>query len=184
VQRTLLLVVLASGAALAQTPSPSQVAPGAASTAGADTVASFSWLEGCWRGAVNQREFTEQWTPARAGTMRGTSRMVMEGKSHGDDNLRLEPRAEGLFYVITPVGEKEQTFRFMGKTVDPVGGPNDEIYTFENPAQEFPRRIVYRHSAGGGLFAQVEGKVNGVDRQVIYPMHKIDCSAGGKQDKP
>jgi hypothetical protein len=176
----LLLVAIASGAALAQTPPPKEVTPAAA----AETIASFSWLEGCWRGAVNQREFTEKWMSARGGAMQGTGQMVLAGKPQSDEKLRLEPRADGMFYVVAPTGQKEEAFRFIGKTVDTIEGRSDEIYTFENPAQEFPRRIVYRRTAGGGLFAQVEGKVNGTDRQVIYPMHRIDCNADAKPDKP
>ncbi len=184
VHPALLLALLAGGIAVAQTTPAPVPAPAAASTAPADTLASLSWLEGCWQGDVNQREFTEQWMPARAGAMQGTSRMVMAGKSQGDEKLRLESRTDGIYYVVAPDGQKEQAFRFIGKTVDMIEGRGDDIFTFENPTQEFPQRIVYRHTAGGGLFAQVEGKVNGADRKIIYPMHKIDCGAGTKPDKP
>ena len=71
----------------------------------------------------------------------------------------------------------------MGRTVDTEGDRNDEIFTFENPAQEFPRRIIYRHATGGWLYAQVEGKVSGTDRTVIYPMRRIDCASGAIIEK-
>ncbi len=176
----LLLACLANGVAAAPpTPAPQAAPPDAAPAVTADALASFSWLEGCWRGMVNEREFTEQWMRARGGTMQGTSRMVMAGESQGGEKLRLEPRGDAMYYVVAPEGQKEEAFRFAGKTVETIDGRSDEIFTFENPAQAFPQRIVYRHTAGGGLFAQVEGKVNGADRKVIYPMRKIDCALAG-----
>lgn len=182
VQHALFCLLFATAIAAGQTTPGPEVAPGAAATMPVETLASFSWLTGCWSGAVNQREFTERWT-AGAGTMQGTSRMVIAGKSQGDEQLRLESRADGIYYVVAPEGRKEEAFRLAGKTVETVDGRSDDIFTFENPAQEFPQRIVYRHTAGGALFAQVEGKVNGAERKVIYPMHKVDCGAGTKPDK-
>jgi hypothetical protein len=183
-QRALLLVLFASGIATAQTTAAPAATPGSTPAAAAGPLASLSWLEGCWQGEVNQREFTEQWMPGRPGAMQGTSRMVMTGKSQGEEKLRLESRADGIYYVVAPEGEKEQAFQFIGMTVDTIEGRGDDIFTFENPAQEFPHRIVYRHTAGGGLFAQVEGKVNGADRKIIYPMHKVDCRTGKEPGRP
>lgn len=169
-------------AASAQTPAPGGAqapAPASAQTQpSTDPLAPFAWLEGCWRGSVNQREFREHWMPLRGGLLLGMSQTVMGGKSQGYEYLRIESRPDGIYYIALPSDAKEDVFKFVGKTVDPEGDRKDEIYTFENPALEFPRRIVYRRATGGWLFAQVEGKVNGADRQVIYPMRHIDCASG------
>ncbi len=165
-----LALFLAAAAAAAQTAAPPSAAP-----KGQDALASLAWLEGCWKGAVTHREFTETWGAASGGTMRGTSRMVVDGVSQGDDALRLETRADALYYVVTPAGRSEEAFRFVGRSVDTLEGRSDEIFTFENPAQPFPQRISYRHTAGGALYAEVSGKVNGADRTVIYPMRKAEC---------
>jgi hypothetical protein len=165
-----LLVAASAANAPAAAPEPN--------TAGDNPLAPFSWLEGCWHGNVNQRDYREQWMPLRGGLLLGVSQMVMGGKTQGYEYLRIESRPNGVYYVAVPSGEKEDAFRFVGKTVEPSGDRNDELYTFENPALEFPRRIVYRHATEGWLYAQVEGKVKGEDRQVIYPMRRIDCASG------
>ena len=167
-----LALILVAAAAAAQTAAPPGAPP---STAAKDALASLAWLEGCWKGAVTHREFTEQWSAASGNAMRGTSRMIVDGVSQGDDALRLETRADALYYVIAPAGRSEEAFRFVGRSVDTVEGRSDEIFTFENPAQQFPQRISYRHTAGGALYAEVSGKVNGADRTVIYPMRKGEC---------
>ena len=185
-------LVLASAAALtsalAQTPpAPTQdsaaigspaVPPKSAVTAAPATPTSaleqLGWLHGCWDGKVNQRDFREEWLPLRGDMMIGVSHTVSQGKTQDFEYLRLELRPEGVFYVAAPSGKKETSFRFSGKTQD---GDRD-IFTFENPVDEFPQRIIYRRGSEGWLYAHVEGKLNGAPRSVIYPMRRVDCTSG------
>jgi hypothetical protein len=156
---------------------PAEIKPAGAAP-GTDTgpLMQFSWLEGCWRGEVNQREFREHWLPPRGALMIGASHTVNAGKTQGYEYLRLEPRADGIYYVnlaMSP-GIQETSYKLIDRSMD----KEDEIFTFANPALEFPQKISYRHNSGGWLYATVDGKVGGVDRQVIYPMRRIDCQTG------
>ena len=56
----------------------------------------------------------------------------------------------------------------------------DEVFTFVNaaPGVEYPQRIIYRRATEGWLYATVEGKIKGVDKQVIFPMRRVDCQTG------
>ncbi len=138
------------------------------------TLEPFGWLHGCWDGKVNQRDFREEWLPLRGDMMIGVSQTVTQGKTQDFEYLRLESRPEGVFYVAVPSGKKETSFRLSGKTRD----GDSEIFTFENPVDEFPQRIIYRRGSGGSLYAHVEGKLNGQPRSVIYPMRRVDCASG------
>jgi hypothetical protein len=138
------------------------------------TLEPLGWLHGCWDGKVNQRDFREEWLPLRGDMMIGVSQTVSQGKTQNFEYLRLESRPEGVFYVAVPSGKKETSFRLSGKTRD---GDN-EIFTFENPVDEFPQRIIYRRGSGGSLYAHVEGTQNGQPRSVIYPMRRVDCASG------
>jgi Domain of unknown function (DUF6265) len=162
--------------ALAQTPAATAQDPAAANAPAnpASTLEPFGWLHGCWDGKVNQRDFREEWLPLRADMMIGVSQTVSQGKTQDFEYLRLELRPEGIFYVAVPSGKKETSFRFSGRTRD---GEN-EIFTFENPVDEFPQRIIYRRATEGWLYAHVEGKLNGLPRSVIYPMRRVDCRSG------
>ena len=157
---------------------PPAAAPAPPPAAGADPLAEFAWLDGCWVGSVNQRDYREQWMPPRGGLALGVSQMVMGGKTTSYEYLRIESRPDGIYYVAVPSGGKEESFKYTGVTTDTANDRNDRLYTFENPALEFPRRITYRHAPGGWIYAQVEGKVGGADRQVIYPMRRVDCATG------
>jgi len=144
-------------------------------------LALFAWLDGCWRGSVNQREFREHWLPLRGNLMLGVSHTVRGDQTQNYEYLRIENRPEGTFYVNQPSGikAKENAYKFAGRTLDTSDGRNDEVYTFENAAVEFPQRITYRRGTEGWLYATVEGMAKGVaDHKVIYPMRRIDCQSG------
>jgi len=167
----------ANAQAPAPVPAPDAAAPAAAGT-GLDPL---SWLRGCWGGSVNRRDFIEQWLPPRAGMMVGVSHTIVQdprraGESRTEDYtyLRLEARADGVYYIAIPSGKKELTFKLGGVEND----KGDMVFAFTGPGDAFPQRIVYRHTEAGSLFAQVAGKLDGKDTSVTYPMHRLDCATG------
>jgi len=182
----LALVLADTAAAMAQTPAATQPAPAAApppavpATAAqaqpvdAAAIDSLGWLEGCWKGTVNQREFREQWSPLRGGMLVGAGHTVNQGKTQSYEYLRLEARGDGVYYVATPSGQQEAAFKLASIATD----DKDAIFVFSNPQHDFPQRIIYRRGGEGWLYATVEGKVKGEDRQVIYPMRRVDCETG------
>ena len=170
------LVALAGAAAHAQAPpAPAPAAtPPEAAQADVNSVASLAWLDGCWAGTVNQRDFREQWSPPRGGIMLGFGSTVYQGKPQSYEYLRIEPRADGVYYVALPSGQSETAFKLVSITAH----DKDTVFTFANPANDFPQRILYRRGSEGWLYATIEGKLKGEDRQVIYPMRRIGCESG------
>ena len=61
-----LVASIAGAQAVAPSPATPALPPSAASVS-AESLAEFAWLEGCWTGNVNQRDFREQWMPLRGG---------------------------------------------------------------------------------------------------------------------
>ncbi len=172
------IAAVASCAAFAQVPAPKGAETVESKTPDPASLASLAWLEGCWRGAVNQREYREQWMPLRGELLVGVSQTVSQGRTEGYEYLRIEPRADGVYYVASPPGRKESAFRLTEQAVDRTNNRNDEIFGFVNTAPEFPQKIIYRRASEGWLYAAVEGKVDGADKQVTYPMRRIGCESG------
>jgi hypothetical protein len=169
--RTLLALFLTLPAgAVAQT-APVPPATQAPAAARSSPLEPFAWLAGCWEGKVNQRDFREEWLPLRGEIMVGASQTAMLGKTLSYEFLRLEPRADAIYYIPVPSGRKEGLFKMVSRKTD----GDDEIFTFENASAEFPQRIIYRHGTGGWLYATVGGQVNGQAKEVIYPMRHVDC---------
>lgn len=153
---------------------PTDAAKAAITPLDTTTLAPLAWLDGCWRGAVNQREFREHWMPLRGDMMLGMGHTVMQGKTQDYDYLRLEQRADGVHYIIIPSGEKQADFLLTKATTDEVGPE----FTFSNRVDEFPQQVVYRRTPEGWLYATIEGKLNGEDRKAIFPFRHVDCETG------
>jgi hypothetical protein len=182
----LLGVGFAAGAC-AQTPAsapatalaaPAEVkAPQAAPPAAGDTsrIGELGWLAGCWRGEVNKREFLEHWLPLRGDLLIGVSHTVMGGQTLDYEYLRVEKRGSDVYYVTAPPGKPEVSYRLTAITK-----PNDAdtLFEFANPAETFPQKIAYRRGIKGWLFAEVDGKVDGAEKKVIYPMRRVSCESG------
>jgi len=134
----------------------------------------LAWLAGCWSGSVNRREFREHWMPLRGGMMIGAGHTVVQGKTQDFEFMRLETRPAGVFYVSLPSGQKEAAFKLTATAAD----EKDQIFTFTNAAHDFPQRVVYRRGAEGWLYASIDGRLNGEERKVIYPMRRVDCQSG------
>jgi hypothetical protein len=162
---------LVAGSLGAQAPTPAE----AAKLAGLKLeLGSLSWLNGCWRGEVGKYEFREHWLPLRGGLMIGAGHVVQDGKTEDFGYLRLETRADGVYYVAISSAAKETSFKLTSAVMD----EKDTVYTFTNPVDEFPQRVLYRRGLDGWLYATVEGRVKDEDKKVIYPMRRVDCQSG------
>jgi len=140
------------------------------------SMSELSWLSGCWGGKVNQRDFREQWMPLRGSTLLGIGSTEFQDKLSSYEYLRIESRADGIFYVALPSEQKEAAFKLVSAVRDER--EKATIFTFENPQHDFPQRITYRRGTEGWLYATIEGKSQGQDRQVTYPFRRIDCESG------
>jgi hypothetical protein len=171
--------------ASAQTPSqstpPAAATPAAKASTATPSLDQLSWLRGCWAGKVGRRDFLETWLPARGGMMVGISQSVVQEpkqptveKMEDYEYLRLEARPDGVYYVAIPSGKKEAAFK-LTSVGEELGR---EAYTFTNPVDEFPQKIVYMRGKEGWLYAQVAGKVGNAPKEVTYPMHHVDCMTG------
>jgi hypothetical protein len=130
------------------------------------SAADVAWIAGCWEMTRNGRHVVEQWMPPEGGTMIGMSRTVAGGRTTEWEFLMIRGGADGLDYVAKPSGQAEATF-----TAPRASG--SEV-AFENPAHDFPKRIVYRRD-GDALTASVEGPMNGQPRRIEFAYTRASC---------
>lgn len=168
-----------SACALAQTPAtpgpvPQDQPEAASAAAEAAPLAPLAWLEGCWKGTVNQREFREQWLPLRGGVLIGAGQSVLRDKMQDYEYLRLEARDGGVFFSQFGADLKLSSFKLAATTTD----GKDTLFTFANIAESYPAKLTYRRGVEGWLYETIEGPLNGSDKTVIYPLRRIDCESG------
>ena len=115
------------------------------------TLADISWISGNWKTAAGGRaQIEEHWTQAAGASMLGMGRTVAGDKTVEFEYLRIEQRADGIFYVAHPKGRCPGTdFKLTRASATEA--------VFENPQHDFPKRIIYRKGADDTLTASVDG---------------------------
>jgi hypothetical protein len=113
-------------------------------------IGDMAWLAGAWvgtRGAEGATSIEERWSPPLGGAMLGVSRTVSRGKMGAFEYLRIVERDGGLVYIAQPGGASPTEFVLTEL------GPSRAV--FENPRNDYPKRIVYELSAESGLSATI-----------------------------
>ena len=128
---------------------------------------------------MNRREFREHWMPLRGNLLIGVSHMVMQDKTQGYEYLRLESRQDGIYYVAAPSGKSEIGIPDDGADRRPGGWPRRRRYS-RSPIRRwsFRRRSPIAAGPRGGCMPSYRGKSGGKDREVTYPMRRVDCESG------
>jgi Domain of unknown function (DUF6265) len=124
----------------------------------------LSWLGGCWAQARPDGLTEEHWMKPSGGTMLGMSRAVRDGRTTEFEFLQIREVAGKLAYVAKPSGQAEATF--------PMKALSDKEVVFEDPAHDFPQRIIYRREADDSMTARIEGTTNGKTRGLDYPFKR------------
>jgi uncharacterized protein DUF6265 len=115
------------------------------------TLADLAWLTGDWQTPPGGRaQIEEHWTKAAGGSMIGMGRTIAGEKTWEFEYLRIEQRADGIYYVAHPKGQCPGTdFKLTRASATDV--------VFENPQHDFPKRIIYRKDGDDGLAASIDG---------------------------
>jgi hypothetical protein len=113
----------------------------------------LSWMSGSWSGASRGVEMEEHWTSPKGSSMIGIHRDVAKGRTASFEFLRIEQQAGRIVYLSMPNGRSPAT-------PFPLKEVSGTRVVFENPAHDFPQRIIY-WKEGNDLRARIEGAMNG-----------------------
>lgn len=130
----------------------------------------LAFMAGCWELNVPQRNMTiaEQWMKPFGGTLIGMGRTVVGEKTVSYETLRIVSGDAGIDYIAKPSSNKDETtFKLVKATAAEI--------VFENPAHDFPQRIIYKKGDADSLFARIEGTRNGKLSGMDIPMKRTKC---------
>ena len=133
----LLTAMLVSTGALAQAPA---------------RVAALDWMSGTWVHEARDGRATESWVGPERGMMVAANLTILPDGTRIYEFLRMVDTADGVSYYASPNGRSPEEFKAVEW--------NDRRIVLENPAKEFPRRILYWRD-GDALMARIEGTVKG-----------------------
>ncbi len=127
-----------------------------------------AWMAGCWGLDQGARRTEEQWMKLAGKSMIGMARTVAGEKTVFTESLQIRENEQGMALLVSINLGKPTVFqaaRVSGREV-----------VFENPAHDFPQRIIYRLEADGSLFARIEGEEKGKAKGTDFPMKRVACN--------
>jgi len=127
------------------------LAAGAAQAAPAD-LERLSWLAGSWTQEKAGVTTRETWIAPLGGTMAGLGQTNRPGKPATVEFMTITDEAAGVTFTARVEGQPPTPF------VLKPGGADEAV--FENPAHDFPQRVIYRR-CGEDLCARIEGVIGG-----------------------
>lgn len=126
----------------------------------------FSWLTGQWEGIQGNGIYHEEWSAAGENKLTGNAYFISKGELYNPEKLTIEKGDEGVFY-IAEVSHNSGPVSFR------MSSANDNIFVFENPEHDFPKKIIYEKINENELTAVIEGDKNGKSKQVSFHLKKI-----------
>jgi hypothetical protein len=134
-------------------------------------IADLAFLAGSWVVESGALRVEEQWfCPGPDGMVgMGRTTSVAKAKTVFFEYLRIEARAGGLVYIAQPKGGPATEF--------PLVRLEAGTAVFENPAHDFPKRVVYTKRPDGGLTARVEGDASNPEKaeEFLYRPAAAGC---------
>ena len=130
----------------------------------------FDGMAGCWeqRNEAKKLLISEQWMSPAGTSILGMGRTVKEGKTTDWEFMRIEQRADGIFYVAKPKENNDETaFKLISSDLNQV--------VFENKEHDFPQRIIYKLQ-GTKMIGRIEGNNNGKFLGIDFPFDRVKCT--------
>ena len=137
----------------------------ALSVQGPFQVDQLAWLTGCWQIARGDEVIDEQWMAPSAGVMLGMSRTVRAGRVTATEFATLRAVDGRFAYEANPSGQAPTAF--------PATAISADRAVFENPAHDYPKRIVYQRKGDSALIASVDDGTGA--KRVEYPFQRVSC---------
>jgi len=114
----------------------------------APALGNLAFMAGCWNGDAGRgRVIAESWTPPTINVMLGTTRYLAGDRTVSWEFTLIEADSGRITMTPHPRGQVPTPFRLVRLAPDTV--------VFENPAHDFPQRIIYRRAADT-LIARIE----------------------------
>jgi hypothetical protein len=128
----------------------------------------MAWMQGCWIQAKPNGSVEELWMAPGGGVMLGLGRTVRDGKLREYEFTRIAETDGSLAFIAKPSGQDEATFPLKSLT------PTEAV--FENPAHDFPQRVIYRRAGTDAIAARIEGDIGDQAKAVDFPYKR--CPTG------
>lgn len=101
--------------------------------------------------------------------MLGMSRVVAGDRMAFFEYMRIEKRADGIYFVAQPSGKAPTSFKLTKSGA--------ALVVFENPAHDHPKIVTYRLEGKDGLVATLEGDEGGKHLKQDFRFQRVVAAA-------
>jgi|SRR5690554_449380 len=114
-----------------------------------------SWLIGNWTHTSTEGKFTEKWIQNNNKSLLGNSYFVIENDTVFSERVNLVQRGKDLFYIVEITTEPNSEVTEFKLTFS-----SENQLVFENPENDFPKKITYNRIHNDSIFAEISGGGN------------------------
>jgi hypothetical protein len=125
----------------------------------------LDWFVGHWCSDRDGQFIEEEWLAPKGDVLLGLSRTVKGAKTASFEYLRIEWKDGIPSYIAQPQGNPPVPFKWV------AGGA--DWARFENPANDYPKRVEYRKTKDG-LYAEIAGPGEG-GKELVIPFDYKAC---------
>ena len=122
----------------------------------ADKLNPAQWIIGSWEQKTDKGILTESWQRQNDSVFVGSCYFINESDTLHRETILLEQRADSITYSANVKGQNnDKAVPFRLTTA------NTNSLVFENPAHDYPQKIVYQKSKSNGLLVTISGILHG-----------------------
>ena len=120
-------------------------------------------IEGTWIMSTKKGMVGETWKKVNEDHYQNKGFIINKKDTIITEQVALRKTADGIFYTSTVEGQNnKQPVSFKLSSI------NNNIFIFENPEHDFPKRIVYEFTGNKTLHAYIDEGSEGKKRQHFY----------------
>lgn len=131
-----------------------------------------TFLQGTWK--TENKETYERWDKLNDETLKGFSYRIKDGQMMVSEYLEITKKGNDIVYTATVLQQN------AGKGIDFKLTKSEDVYSFENPAHDFPKKISYQKISETEVLVQVS---DGAQKSFSYKIIKQGAKSAEKSDK-
>lgn len=135
----------------------------------ASKIVGQDWMIGKWENKSDEGNLLEIWKKKNDSLFIGESYFIKEKDTLHSEKMELQQKGENLIYVSTIKGQNEDKPITFNHNIE-----IEKQLVFENPNNEYPRKIVYKPIAKDRIFIEVSGMQQDKPSSIRYSMKKTE----------
>lgn len=125
------------------------------------------WILGNWENKSDAGILLERWKKVSDSVFDGESYFIIEKDTLHSEKMQLKQKGEKLLYISTIKGQNNDKPIQFNHNIE-----IENQLVFENPTNEYPRKISYKSTGNDQIVIEVSGIQQGKTSSARYSMRK------------